>query len=197
MRIGVLVLSALLIVAGCSNGDSPPAPAQGLPQVDLVPIAHSPDTSPLAVVTAVLDGDTIRVDLGPNTETVRLLGIDTPEKRGGPRPAECHGREATAFTESLIPVDSEVRLARDQESRDQYGRLLAYVFRDSDDLFVNHALVVYGHATATFYEPNTTFRREFTRAALLAEAQEQGFWSTCGGASVLLAPAGETNEAND
>lgn len=171
-----------------SPASSPVSPVAGSNpiSIELATLVDSPDTSPLAIVTEILDGDTIRVDLGPNTETVRLLGVDTPEKHGGPRPAECHGDQATAFTESLVPVGTTVRLARDAESRDQYGRLLAYVFRDSDDLFVNHALVAFGHATATFYEPNTTFRRDFTRSALLAEATQQGFWSTCGGASVLL-----------
>ena len=117
-----------------------------------------------------------------------MLGIDTPEKTGGPRPAECHGAEATAFTADLIPPGSTVALARDVESRDQYGRLLAYVFRASDELFVNHALVDSGHATAKFYDPNTSLRPQFTRAALTAQRDRLGFWSNCGAADVLLDP---------
>lgn len=183
---------ALLLGVSCgapATGSSAPieattqAPPQAPSPDDLL---QMPASAPSAEVTAVIDGDTIEVDLGPNTEIVRMLGIDTPEKLGGPRPAECHGAEATQFTAHVIPVGSTVVLARDTESRDQYGRLLAYVFRASDGLFVNHALVSAGHATAKFYEPNTSLRPQFTRAALTAERDQLGFWTTCGGANHLL-----------
>lgn len=143
----------------------------------------------IAVVTDVIDGDTITVQLGRNTETVRLLGIDTPESAGGPRPAECGGAEATAFAKELVGDSAQVWLERDAESRDQYGRVLAYVFRLDDGLFINQQLVESGHATATFYEPNTTWRAQLTRAELLARRDGRGFWGTCGGPSALLEPS--------
>lgn len=156
-----------------------PWPAQGP--------THLLDGRTVADVVDVVDGDTITVEIGHNTETVRLLGIDTPEKLGGPRPAECGGAEATAFTRAVLPSGTNVRLERDADARDQYGRVLAYVFRADDDLFVNRALIESGHATATFYEPNTTWRQAFTRAELTARRAAHGFWGTCGGPSVLLA----------
>jgi len=110
-----------------------------------------------------------------------VLGVDTPEKAGGPRPAECHGQAATDFTESLIPPDTQVQLATGQETRDQYGRLLAFVFRRSDGILINQALVARGHATALFYAPNTELQTTFRSAAMAARRERLGFWSTCGG----------------
>ena len=72
-----------------------------------------------AVVTKVVDGDTIIVQIGDQLETVRLLGIDTPEKSGGPRPAECFGAEASARLTELLPPQTPILLTRDTESRDQ------------------------------------------------------------------------------
>ena len=140
-----------------------------------------------ATVDEVVDGDTIIVAVDGRSETVRLLGIDTPEKAGGPRPAECFGDEATAYASQLLPRGSTVLLSRDRESRDQYGRLLAYVFRADDQLFVNLAMVRGGFATALFFAPNTTFERDFERAANQARRDWQGFWPTCGAPDVTLA----------
>ena len=74
-------------------------------------------------------------------EPVRLIGIDTPETR---RPAharsQCFGPEASAARRELLPPGTVVRLERDVEARDRYDRLLAYVFRAADGLFVNLVL---------------------------------------------------------
>ncbi len=81
----------------------------------------------LATVTDVIDGDTIDVEIGGRTERVRLIGIDTPETKKPNSPIECYGPEASAFTASLLPVGTEVRIERDVVGRDDYGRLLGYV----------------------------------------------------------------------
>jgi len=80
----------------------------------------------LAVVTHVVDGDTIDVEIGGRTERVRLIGIDTPETKKSNTPIECWGPEASAFTASLLPEGTEVRIERDVVGRDDYGRLLGY-----------------------------------------------------------------------
>lgn len=171
--IGATITAAFLALGG--------GPCSGSP-------AGDPDVRASAQVTDVVDGDTIVVALGSGTETVRLLGIDTPEKPGGPRPAECGGTAASERTAELVPPGTVVTLERDQDSRDQYGRVLAYVTRTSDQLFVNEALIAEGHATASFYEPNTTWRTQFRRAELLAQRDNRGFWGACGGPEVLLDP---------
>src|SRR5205085_3089746 len=95
-----------------------------------------PDRAGAATVARVVDGDTIVVHLGGRTETVRLLGIDTPETVDPRKPVQCFGTEASHRTKELLPPGTGVRLERDVEARDIYGRLLAYVRRD-DGTFVN------------------------------------------------------------
>ena len=120
------------------------------------------------------------------TETVRLLGIDTPEKPGGPRPAECFGSEASEYARSLLPIGTPVLLSRDIDTRDQFGRLLAYVHRASDHLFVNEALVHHGYATTLFFAPNTAAEPQLVAAANHARRTWIGFWAACGGPDLAI-----------
>ncbi|MCU0261503.1 MAG: thermonuclease family protein, partial [Ilumatobacteraceae bacterium] len=132
-----------------------------------------------AVVVEIVDGDTIDADIDGRRERVRLIGIDTPETRIPDRPPECHGPEASARTAALLPPGTPVRLERDTEPRDDYGRLLAYVHRASDGLLVNLALVEEGFATPLTFEPNTTHRDRFVDAARAAELADRGLWGAC------------------
>ncbi len=139
-----------------------------------------------ATVTEVVDGDTVVVEVAGRTERVRLIGIDTPEATGGFLPVECYGDEASAFTKSLLPPGTEVHLTRDVEARDRYNRLLAYVHRSGDGLFVNLAIAANGYAEALIIEPNTTHADSFFAAAATARDQGLGLWDTCGNADVVL-----------
>lgn len=124
----------------------------------------------------VTDGDTIRLTDGSR---VRLIGIDTPEVSGPYTKAECFGREASDFLARLLEPGDEVRLELDEEHQDRYGRLLAYVYRESDDLFVNAELVRKGFARLDPVEPNTEHEALFARLARKAEAKERGLWGRC------------------
>ena len=73
----------------------------------------------IATVLHVVDGDTIVVKLQGKTETIRLLGIDTPETVHPTKPVECFGPEASAFTKATLKNGSTVRLVRDNEQRDR------------------------------------------------------------------------------
>lgn len=139
-----------------------------------------------ATVVEVVDGDTVVVEVVGRTERVRLIGIDTPETTGGFLPAECYGDEATNFTRSLLPEGTEVRLTRDIEARDRYDRLLAYVHRAGDRLFVNLEIAASGYAEALVIEPNTTHADSFYAAAARARNQGLGLWSACGSPDVVL-----------
>jgi micrococcal nuclease len=139
-----------------------------------------------ATVVRVVDGDTIVVALGEATETVRLIGIDTPESVARDRPDECFGAEASHRLAELLPPGTAVLLTRDVEPRDLYDRLLAYVQRPDDGLFVNADLVAGGYAEAKDYPPNTTHRPEFERAERAARGAGLGLWSACGGPDVPL-----------
>jgi micrococcal nuclease len=142
-----------------------------------------------ARVVRVIDGDTAVVDLGGGDTTVRFIGIDTPETVAPDRPVECFGPEASSRLKQLLPPGTAVRLWRDVEPLDRYDRLLAYVQRSSDGLFVNVAQVADGYAIAKSYPPNTWYRTTFEAAEAAARAGGVGLWSTCGGADVVLGPA--------
>lgn len=155
-------------------------------------------------IISIIDGDTFEISVSTDNQppstyeragditetsqsvTVRLLGIDTPEKLGGPRPAECFGAEATAFATALVPVGTGVWLSRDRETRDQYGRLLAWIHRD-DGVLVNLAMVESGHAEALFFAPNDDLAPLFEQAAWTARRLQRGFWPACGGADSVIA----------
>jgi micrococcal nuclease len=133
-----------------------------------------------ANVTRVIDGDTIVVHIGGRDENVRLIGIDTPETHKPGTPVECYGPEASAHLAELIPPGSRVRLERDRDARDVYGRLLAYVYRD-DGLFLELAMVRDGFAGPLAIAPNTAHRAALDGAAASARAAGLGLWGACGG----------------
>ena len=134
-----------------------------------------------ARVVRVIDGDTVSVRLGGADEQVRLIGIDTPESVDPRAPVECFGTEASARTAALLPPGTEVRLVRDVEARDRYGRLLAYLYRADDDTFVNLALAEEGYASVLTYPPNVAHTAEFVAAVAAARQAGRGLWSACGG----------------
>ena len=139
-----------------------------------------------AIVVEVIDGDTLVVDLGGGGEHVRLIGIDTPETVAPDRPDECFGAEASQHLAELAPPGTAIRLERDIEARDQYDRLLAYAYRDRDDLFLNLAQVTDGFAEPLAYPPNTAHQADFERAEREARTAGAGLWTACGSADVPL-----------
>jgi micrococcal nuclease len=155
----------LLAIVGCTD------PGDG----DLPPGA--------ATVLRVVDGDTVDVQIDGREERVRLIGIDTPETKKPDSPVECFGPEATAFTESLLPEGTAVRIERDVGGRDDFGRLLGYVYLVDDagspTTFVNDEIVASGHATPLSIAPNTTFASTFADSARAAEAADLGLWAAC------------------
>jgi len=119
------------------------------------------------IVTKVIDGDTIVAKGGYH---IRLLGIDADEK-GYP----CY-EEAKKELENLI-LGKEVKLERDKEDKDQYGRYLRYVFLD--DINVNLEMVRKGLAVARFYEPNLKYQKEIQDAEREAIGKKIGCkWKT-------------------
>lgn len=135
-----------------------------------------------------MDGDTLDVEIDGGRERVRLIGIDTPESVARDRPVECFGPEAKERLAELLPVGTEVRLERDVEARDRYGRLLAYVIRTEDEAFVNLTLVAEGFAEARSYAPNTARQAELDQAMAEAREADRGLWPACGGTNTPAGP---------
>ena len=145
------------------------------------PPTPSDDSSASAedgTVTRVVDGDTIHVALGGQDETVRYIGIDTPESVKPGTPVQCFAKEASDANARLVE-GRRVRLVRDVSERDRFGRILAYVYRDSDDLFVNEALVRGGYALAKEYRPDTRFATRLAAVMDEARSAAKGLWKAC------------------
>ena len=132
-------------------------------------------------VIEVTDGDTIVVRIGRMRESVRLLGVDTPETKDPRKPVQCFGREASEHTAALLPRGTVLRLEHDLEERDAYGRLLAYVWRAADGLFVNLDLVSGGWADVLSIAPNTLHADTLRVARDEARNAGRGLWHACGG----------------
>lgn len=129
-----------------------------------------------AVVISITDGDTITVRMQGREERVRLIGIDSPET------GECLADKSRAALVSLLQGKT-VLLERDVSDRDQYGRLLRYVF--VGDTLANVSQVRAGLASARRYEPDTGRASELEKAQAVAQSERLGIWSgsACGPAS--------------
>ena len=134
-----------------------------------------------ATVEYVIDGDTVDFLFDGVEERVRLIGIDTPETKRPNEPVECFGPEATAFVEQLLPVGTRVRVERDIVNRDHFGRLLGYVYRAEDGIFINYEVMRQGFAQTLSIPPNDLYANLFADAARAAEADDIGLWRACGG----------------
>lgn len=134
-----------------------PLPKVGIAVADTPPVMPIPypvedftaDT-PYKVIR-VIDGDTVKIDYQGALINVRLIGVDTPETVHPNKPVEVYGKEASNFTKNLLYGES-VYLRYDVERTDRYDRLLAYLYRVPDGLFVNLEIVRqgYGHAYTRF-----------------------------------------------
>jgi micrococcal nuclease len=129
-------------------------------------------------VTRIVDGDTIHVRIGGRREKIRYIGVDTPETHKPGTPVQCYGRAASAFNARLL-AGRRVELRTDAETRDRYGRLLAYVYRRPDGLFVNAELVRRGFATILTIPPNVAHAAEFLRLQRAARQAGRGLWGAC------------------
>ncbi len=142
-----------------------------------------PSTEPAGTATVefVIDGDTVDLLIDGREERVRLIGIDAPESVSRNDPVQCFGPEASDALTGLLPPGTVVTVSRDVEARDRFGRLLLYIHRAEDDLFINRYLIEAGFADALFFDPNTSFEVDFTRVRNDARANGVGLWGSCDG----------------
>lgn len=128
-----------------------------------------------ASVVRVVDGDTIKVDIGGSEESVRFLLVDTPETSHPQLGKQPFGEEAKAFVQEMLEGKT-VQLEKDVSDRDKYNRLLYYIYVDG--VSVQEELLRNGLARVAYvYAPNTKHVDKYY--ALQKEAQEKaiGIWS--------------------
>lgn len=128
-------------------------------------------------VTRVVDGDTIKVQLPGGEETIRLIGVDTPETKHPTKTVECFGREAARFMENTL-AGASVRLEPDpsQGERGKYGRLLRYVhLPDGADL--GRRLIREGFGLEYTYDSPYQRQAEYRAAQEAARLYGRGLWA--------------------
>lgn len=184
----VLFATLLLLIIGCSNpsaNDTQPNPSNNEEiavedantAVKQTEESHEEINTIPAIISRVVDGDTLRVILHNNTEeTVRLLLIDTPETVHPNKPVQPFGPEASEFVKKLLPEGKEVELELGISERDKYGRLLAYVYVDGK--MINKMLLEQGLARVAYvFAPNTKYVDEFRNIQEKARQNGIGIWS--------------------
>lgn len=138
-----------------------------------------PEDAPVGTVGRVLDGDTVEFeDPVEGYDTVRLIGVDSPEMDGedGPQPG---AEEATEFTTGALEGE-EVALGTDEMLEDPHGRLLAYVWlggeTEEPELF-NETLLAEGHAELMIVEPNDAYAECLAATEERARDDRVGIWA--------------------
>jgi len=122
-----------------------------------------------ALVTRVIDGDTVELADGHH---VRYLGIDTPES------GEYYAGNATARNRELVEGKT-VELQVGNRDKDEYGRLLRYVYVDG--IFVNAELVAQGYAAAYIFDPYDRYSQVLVQLEQYAKLRERGLWGAAQG----------------
>lgn len=124
------------------------------------------------------DGDTVVVDMNGSKETIRFIGVDTPETHDPRKTVQCFGYAAADFTKNLIGKNN-VRLEADplNTNRDRYNRLLRYVYLP-DGTLVNLEIIKQGYGFAYTSFPFTK-AEEFSAAQKEARESNRGLWASC------------------
>ena len=149
-------------------------------QDTLEPIAtihESLEISGPYAVMRVVDGDTIVVAIDGSSETVRLIGINTPEVQTSFTELQCYGPEASAQMQRLLNAGT-VLLGSDpsQDDRDIYDRLLRYVFL-ADGTNVAEELIRSGHGEEYTFIRAHVYQTRFKAAQTEAQDQQRGLWN--------------------
>jgi micrococcal nuclease len=164
MSAAVVIVSTL--IWQFTTTDSPLKQVVIQSQPGLYPVVH------------VSDGDTITVKTPTGEETVRFLGVDTPEVHDPRKPVQCFGEAASAHTKARLTGQS-VRLEPDptDSDRDKYNRLLRYVYLPDGTLY-NAELVRDGYAFAYTVFPLVKLD-DFRALEKDAREHNRGLWAGC------------------
>ncbi len=148
-----------------------------------------PQQSGLVKVISVVDGDTIKVSIDGTTQTLRLIGMDTPEVVDPRKPVQCFGKEASDKAKAIL-TGQMVRLESDptQGELDKYQRLLRYVFL-ADGTSYNKMMIAQGYAHEYTYDLPYKYQAEYKAAQAAAQKAQLGLWNpaTCNGNTTTAA----------
>lgn len=138
-----------------------------------------------ATIIKVVDGDTITVNLNGQNQTIRIIGINTPETVDPRKAVECFGIEASNQAKEFFKAKNyQVFLEKDdgQGERDKYQRLLRYVFTDDGNVDYGLVMISGGYAYEYTYNNPYKYQISYKKAQQEAEANRRGLWANnvCG-----------------
>jgi micrococcal nuclease len=141
------------------------------------------------IILKVVDGDTLKIEHQGRIESIRLIGIDTPESRVNQKAKKDAarnqedikkiiglGQEATRYVKRLVKPGETIKIEFDRQIRDKYGRLLGYVYLPNGKM-LNEEIVKAGYANLMTYPPNVKYEDRFLRAYREARENNRGLWS--------------------
>lgn len=179
----LLALGMLTTLSGCEQSPAGPADATVPDTVTVAAADETEASSRVPVeVTGIIDGDTIEIRIDGEVELVRFIGINSPETGGPYREAECYGTEASMIAAESIASATTISLQQDQTDRDQFDRLLRYVWLETsaaEPVLLNELLVSRGAAYARAYPPDLMFQSRLDDAESAAQRRELGLWNSC------------------
>ncbi len=145
-------------------------------------------------VIKVVDGDTVTVETNGVRETIRIIGINTPETVDPRKPVECFGQEASARAHELLD-NQTVTLEADatQGERDKYDRLLRYVFLSNGSDF-GKQMISEGYAYEYTYSTPYKYQQDYKTSQSDAESAKRGLWAN-GACSDAAGDSGTPQEA--
>lgn len=180
-KFAVAIIFCTLAVIACALETPVPAnpPTSTSAPEDTQTQEPAATTDPLAGMTQalcvdVVDGDTIKVDIGGEVHTLRYIGIDAPETVHPEEPVQWMGPQASEANRQLVEGQT-VYLEKDVSETDQYGRLLRYVYLE-DGTFVNAELVRLGYALSATYQPDVKHQDQLVASQQEAREAERGLW---------------------
>lgn len=157
----------------------------------------SPSAAPqLYSVVKVIDGDTLQVKIDTVVQTIRLIGVDTPETVDPRKSVQCFGKEASNKAKELL-TGKQVSLENDstQGNTDKYNRLLRYVYLE-DGTLVNKYLIHEGYGFEYTYQSNPyNYQLDFKNAQKYAEENKKGLWADGACATATAQPTAVTRTA--
>jgi len=141
-----------------------------------------------AQILTIVDGDTVKVIYHNKEENIRLIGIDTPETRPNKKAIKdaqrsksdietitSQGREAKNFVKRLVKPGDLLGIEFDIQTRDKYGRLLAYLYLSSGKM-LNEEIIKAGYAHLMTIPPNLKYQNRFSMAYREARENHRGLW---------------------
>ncbi len=176
---GLGLLAVFYTIGSFSNSEIPQAKEKVANVIEpvLTEVQEEKESVQLFSVIKVVDGDTLNIDMDGKSQTIRLIGLNTPETVDPRKPVECFGKEASKKASEFL-AGKKVSIEKDpsQGDYDKYQRLLAYVFLEDGTNF-NKWMIENGYGYEYTYDLPYKYQGEFKLVESQAKSQKKGLWA--------------------